>query len=558
MRSGGLFVCLMVLMVLLPGCRNNGAIAEGDDFLLTVDDLRFEVTKLGPSARYEDTYEGRQGVVERIVARHLLAGEALERGLGVEDIEETEAQAEAYAVAEAYHKWKIDKMIMLPRIKTKVWLDRLDRRLHVKDLVFAVYPVAVEARRLIEAGRDFESLAEELSQRQDVDLRDLGWIIWKDLSREVANVLFRVDTGSVSDVINGADGYHLFYVAEDEKFGLSLELLSLRSKRFVTAIESERLIAAEKRELAGRYDLAFSQPGISAGLEAFGISFEGRRPPDSLATHVIATYDGGEILVADLYNDYYSKPVASRPYVGDFNALRQYATDIVVPRLETLAGYDMGFDRLREVIWAVKKAREDLLVPMMEGYFRNQIEITDQDIAAYYAERSEDLVTAGHYHTRRILLETDAEARQVLRQLQMGSDFAELAKEVSTDEFTAPRGGDLGTLSYGVIAVYDSVVSTLRPGEVSRPFTSDAGVEILKLESKEEPRRLAFEEAVPQIRQFIANSGANELLAEWVSQRKQAIGYSLNEDLLKTAWLPLPGFRQKPSKQGVGQATLED
>jgi hypothetical protein len=447
MRSVRPFVYLVILMVLLLGCRNGGLVAEGDDLLLTVEDLRFEITKLGPSARYQDTFEGRKGVVERIVARRLLADEAIRRGFGTEDIKETETEARAYAVGEAYHNWKIEKMIMLPRIKTKVWMDKLDRRLHIKDLVFAVYPVAEEARRLIEAGRPFEDLGADLSEREDVELKDLGWIIWKDLSREVADVVFRVDAGSVSDVVRGTDGYHLFYVAEDEKFGLSVELLSLRSKRFVTAMERERLVAAEKKELTGRYDLRFSPRGVSAALEAFGISFGGSRPPDSLATHVIATYDGGEILVADLYNDYYSKPAASRAYVGDYNALGEYATDIVVPHLETLAGYAMGFDRLREVIWAVKKAREDLLVPLMEDHFRSQIGISDQDIEKYYEERSADLVTAGSYHTRRILLETEAEAGQVRRQLEMGRDFADLAKEISTDEFTAPRGGDLGYLS---------------------------------------------------------------------------------------------------------------
>jgi hypothetical protein len=108
-----------------------------------------------------------------------------------------------------------------------------------------------------------------------------------------------------------------------------------------------------------------------------------------------------------------------------------------------------------------------------------------------------------------------------------------------------------------VIAVYDSVVRTLKPGEISRPFASDAGIEILKLESREEPRQLGFEEAVPQIRLFIANSGANTMLAEWVSQRKQAIGYSLNEDLLRAVWLPLPGYRQRAGKLGVAKADVE-
>jgi parvulin-like peptidyl-prolyl isomerase len=549
MKTTRLVTYSMLLAAVAVGCGGgSGIIASGGSFELSVEDLRFEVLKLGPSSRYEDTSEGRKAVVENLAARHYLGEEALNRGYGTEEIGAVGGEAEAAAVAEAYHRWKVDNRILLPRVKTKTWIPKLDRRLYLKDMVFAVQPVAEQVLDMMRAGRDFDSLAESAGDREDIRVNDLGWVIWKDLGRDIANVVFRLDKGEVTDVIIGADGYHIFYLADDEPFGISIELLSMRSKRFVTAMETEQLENAERRELAAKYHLRFREAGVRAALEAFSISFEGGRPPDSLMNLVLATYSDEEVLVAHPYNIYYSMSAQARPYIGDAYAIQHFTTNLALPRLETLAGYAMGMDRLREVGWAVKQAREEFLVGLMEDAFKGQIEIGPDDIATYYEERGPEMVTSGRFRVRRILVETMQDARQVQREMGRGRDFAEVAKEWSQDEYTASNGGDLGFIHFGFVVPYDSIAAALSVGEVSNPFKTEAGIEILKMEEKEEPRQLTFEEAEPYIITFITNTRANEMLAEWVGEKKAEVGFSIDEDLLGRVSLPLPGYREQTAK----------
>ena len=59
MRYRAFPMIALALVLLAPGCKQDGIIAQGGDFSLTVEQLRFEVTKLGPSSGYDDTYEGR-------------------------------------------------------------------------------------------------------------------------------------------------------------------------------------------------------------------------------------------------------------------------------------------------------------------------------------------------------------------------------------------------------------------------------------------------------------------------------------------------------------------
>jgi len=542
MRYRAFPVIALVLVLFVPGCTQDGIIAQGGGFSLTVEQLRFEITKLGPSSGYDNTYEGRHGVVMNLAARKFLADEAEQQGFGGEDLEEVIAAAEEAALGEAYWRWKIEKMIMLPRIKTKPWIEKLDRRLHIKDLVFLVHPVAEEALSDLRAGAPLSGIEEAALEREDIRVTDMGWVIWKDLTREIANIVFRLGAGEASDIVPAGDGYHVFYIAEDTPFGIGLEVLSVRSKRFVKAMEEERKQLELQDALRAKYGVRFFESGLSDGLKALAISFAGERPPDSLMAGVIASYPDGQVAVGDVFMLYFSLPAASRPYVGDYHSLSNLAMDFLMPELQARAGYEMGLHRDREVRFAARTTREEYLIPLMEDYFKSQIDITPQDMEDYYEERKEDMADPARYNIRRILLSAVGAASQAHRRILLGADFAEVAMQVSEDERSAPQGGDMGWLVAGLVAVYDSVLADMEPGDVSSPFQTYSGVEVIKLEEWMPRRILSFEEAIPQMKMYITNTRANEMLSDFVTRKREEVGFTVNEELLRDVWLPDPTY----------------
>jgi parvulin-like peptidyl-prolyl isomerase len=549
MRQRIAIAIILALGLVAPGCRQAGIIAEGGDFQLTVEQLRFEIGRLGPSSSYEDTYESRHAVVMNLAARSFLADEAEQRGYGGDNLAKVVADAEKQAVADVYRRWKIDNRVVLPRIKTKPWIGKLDRKLHIEDLTFLVYPIAEEALHDLRNGTPISSIEEDASGREDIRIDNSGWVVWKDLPREVAQVVFRLGVGEVSDIMPATDGYHLFYLLEEEPLGAGSEILSVRSKRFVKAMEEEKLQRGLQNNLASKYHVRFPQEGLADGLKAFAISFAGERPPDILMAGVAASYPGGQVTVGDLFSAYIALPDANRPYVGDYHGLSDFALGLIMPDLEALAGYEVGLDRSPEVRFAARTAREDALIPFMEDYFKSEVTITPEDIEEYYNQRKSDLYEPGRYHTARIVLSTWEAAAQAERQIQMGADFGDVAARLSEDERSAPYGGDAGWLSDGLVAVYDSVLAGMKPGDVSRPFKTYSGIEILKLLERVDRRYLSLEEAVPSIRMFITNTRANDLLAEFVTRKEEELDFYVNEDLLRTVSLPEPEYARKPYKE---------
>jgi foldase protein PrsA len=89
-------------------------------------------------------------------------------------------------------------------------------------------------------------------------------------------------------------------------------------------------------------------------------------------------------------------------------------------------------------------------------------------------------------HAAHILVTTEQTGTLVLEKLQAGANFADLAKEYSTDTGSKDQGGDLGWFPRGVmVTAFEEAAFALNPGETSGLVASDYGFHIITLLGKE-------------------------------------------------------------------------
>jgi hypothetical protein len=84
------------------------------------------------------------------------------------------------------------------------------------------------------------------------------------------------------------------------------------------------------------------------------------------------------------------------------------------------------------------------------------------------------------YRAAMILLKTEAEALEVIKELQAGGDFAKLAAQKSLAP-TRARGGDLGDAYPGDFSKeIEAAILALKVGQISGAIKSDNGYQIFK------------------------------------------------------------------------------
>ena len=121
--------------------------------------------------------------------------------------------------------------------------------------------------------------------------------------------------------------------------------------------------------------------------------------------------------------------------------------------------------------------------------------------ALYDAEYPEDM-DAKEYRASHILVETEAEAVQLITSLASGADFAELAREFSTGP-SGEAGGDLGWFAEGdMVEPFFEAVSALESGAVSPPVQTQFGWHVIQLAETRQQERPAIETVQPELEEL--------------------------------------------------------
>lgn len=107
--------------------------------------------------------------------------------------------------------------------------------------------------------------------------------------------------------------------------------------------------------------------------------------------------------------------------------------------------------------------------------------VTDDSLKAAYDAKYAEFEPGREYHAAHILVETEEEANEIIKELDEGADFAELAREKSTGP-SGPNGGDLGWFGVGMmVAPFEEAVVGMEEGTVSAPVQTQFGWHVIKL-----------------------------------------------------------------------------
>ena len=157
----------------------------------------------------------------------------------------------------------------------------------------------------------------------------------------------------------------------------------------------------------------------------------------------------------------------------------------------------------------------------IEKLMAKDIEITDDEVKAYYEENKDDYDTAESIEVSHILVEDKETAQKVLDKLEAGEDFADLAKEYSTDESTAENGGELGFIKSGeMVEEFEKAAFALKVGEISDIVKTDYGYHIITATDYKEAKESTYEESKEDAKEAALAAKISSEYSSWVEELK--------------------------------------
>jgi peptidyl-prolyl cis-trans isomerase C len=140
------------------------------------------------------------------------------------------------------------------------------------------------------------------------------------------------------------------------------------------------------------------------------------------------------------------------------------------------------------------------------AYFESAVinKITDEEVRARYDKELAATPPENEIHARHILVKTIEEAKDVIKQLDGGASFEELAKAKSTDG-AAAQGGDLGYFSSGqMVPEFEKAAMALEVGAYTKePVQTQFGFHVVKVEDKRAKKPPEFDKVKDQVRNVV-------------------------------------------------------
>lgn len=239
----------------------------------------------------------------------------------------------------------------------------------------------------------------------------------------------------------------------------------------------------------------------SIGL-AMILGMAGTYPASAQENNVVATLNGQQITEADLAlaEQQLGAQVGRLPEAERRVALLSALIDL---KLLANAAVEQKIDQTEEF----KRQQEFLRSQALHSAFieKNVIDqITDDEVKARYDEEVKKLTMPEEVHARHILVESEDEAKAIIKQLDDGGNFEEIAKEKSKDG-AAANGGDLGYFTKGrMVPEFETAAFAIEPGSYSKePVQTQFGWHVIKVEDKRQQPAPAFEEVSDEVRAVI-------------------------------------------------------
>ncbi len=180
-----------------------------------------------------------------------------------------------------------------------------------------------------------------------------------------------------------------------------------------------------------------------------------------------------------------------------------------------------GLDKDPDVIEQTELARESVLVGAYVQDYAKSHPISDDQLKQEYEKLKTNLGTK-EYKVSHILVDSEDEAKAIIKQLGKKGNFEKIAKEKSKDAGSAEKGGSLGwAVPTNFVPPFANAMLSLKKGTYTKePVKTQFGWHVIKLDDERNLKMPSFEELKPQIQQRLQQQQIQDMIADLRSKAK--------------------------------------
>ncbi|NQY74155.1 MAG: peptidylprolyl isomerase [Candidatus Margulisbacteria bacterium] len=180
----------------------------------------------------------------------------------------------------------------------------------------------------------------------------------------------------------------------------------------------------------------------------------------------------------------------------------------------------LGFDKQDQYVIQTNQILVNMLI---REKIQKNVQVSDEDLKAYYSKNVNLFKSVEQRRAQHILVSSEKEAKSIIARLQKGDDFSNLAKELSIDQATKSKGGELGWFVPGMLVpeFEKAAFGIGRKGSISSSVKTQFGYHIIKLMDVSTRPKVGYDQAKDQIFRTVQNQKQTEVFSNYLKQLKE-------------------------------------
>jgi parvulin-like peptidyl-prolyl isomerase len=462
---------------LSPAWEDRTPVALVGPDTVTAGDLYYALDKGKDIRRSAPADSLRRSLLEKVINQRLLAQEGprrrLDRTSGMSN--EIRKIEENMAMAELRRRIYLGKVDVVEDELRELY-DRYHYTLRVHHLSVEERELAESLRSRMAAGEEFKDLARRYSKHGSTAEAggDMGEFGAGHLIIQFEDAVFKIKPGEITPVIKGSgENYKIFRLdslVKDRQPPPFEELRAVLAER-VRDRETSDILYAWQLSMFDKYEYKINEENFqdftlrlrdkiatweaiqAVKHDSLSVSWIFTGWNNEELVEELATFKGGRLIVGEFHKAYRDEKMCPTCLWRDSDVhLRQFIRGLVFDKLVAMERKAIRMENppgLRTEI--LRHKNERMAQAVMSAVAVMAENISEEDARAAWELRREDFPEPPRAKVRRILVDTEDQAHDIVKRLEGGADFAALAERFSKDETTNYRGGETDFIGPGTL-----------------------------------------------------------------------------------------------------------
>jgi peptidyl-prolyl cis-trans isomerase C len=228
-----------------------------------------------------------------------------------------------------------------------------------------------------------------------------------------------------------------------------------------------------------------------------------------------------------------SFPPGIQEALKDFEKRKQFLDSMIKARLFVVEGRDKGLTEKADIKAKLEMMRDDFITQeYVKAYIEKKVEVSEEEVEKYY-NTDPKIKEREYLRVSQIVVEKEAEAREILGALKKGEHFKKLARERSIDPEGKYRAGELELFEKGKgKKEIEDAVSKLEKGGISDIVKTKEGYSIFKLDDRKIDPKIPYLKVKDEIMRKLKLKKLTELVENEIEELKKKIPVEVFYDKL--------------------------